>query len=32
MLYESLGTCPLVAIHNFDGKEKQLSGHEEESD
>jgi hypothetical protein len=29
---ESWGTYPLVAIHNFDRKEKQLSWHEEESD
>jgi len=41
MLFESWGTCPLVTIHNFDGKErkgkerkgkKQLSWHEEGSD
>jgi len=29
---ESWGTYPLVAIHNFDRKEKQLSWHEEECD
>jgi hypothetical protein len=23
MLFESWGTCPLVTIHNFDGKERK---------